>query len=995
MRAAEQSVAAMIASQDNVSASARKPKTEETHYDTRLTDSQIRSVLGSLRNSILSRLDTASADAAGDTTGQRKLVLFVRDATDMLETDSVDGRKIIVGLMDLVRMLRQDYRVPVLLVAGCSPSLANTGNLEKDASFYATLFDGSGTLVNTNDGYAHQNIWVDGKLFETPLDSLTDEFEKIDLLPPSPVGAYLDQMLPSETSVSAQSTNTNGAAASGIDVSRSGRNARSNTRVASSCSPSAASAATAATTAATAKTSDQAAASTLTPVHGSTFSDLVEGLDQITLHIEALQRDLRLRLREINWRNFEAACSRRGVQLRGLDAMQIANPTEALMDHIQFPPDFQLLLGMLEVGVWPTLRINRLVTLAMACRMELSLRNGVAPPATLDVSAQQLLEALRVMYQLDLVRLSRNNAIQSLEEGDEGEITPATVSFSSSTSTSSRVASSASSATPTAGSTAASTSASVSTVPRVASAAGGSASGFTGSSATAANAASDASTLQDMLRRDGHRINSYEKKLLSTVVNPDNIKVSFSDLVLPAPTKLMLQTLVTLPMLRPEYFTTGILSRSAIHGVLLFGPPGTGKTMLAKAVAKSSGARFMSVALSDVFDKYVGEGEKNVRAVFTLARRIAPCVVFLDEVDAIFGSRRNDSTSSSRREIMNEFMAEWDGLNSNNNGVIVLGATNRPFDLDDAILRRMPRRVLVDLPNEQARANIIKLLLRDEPTDASVVIQSLAQRTHLYSGSDLKNLCVAAALARVKETIVRDLLRTETGVDADSLSTEAVMSRLEHLDDWSACLEPAKSHGRSQTLSASHASKHASTATPVAASTHGRRQRSSSASASALSTQTQLISASARSMATTEAVTVASPPSWSTSSHASSRAPSEPEALQAMASTSDASETSSSSQPAATTPISGSPLKPLTLAHFEVAFAEVPPSLTDEMATLVELRKWDEMYGDGAARRKNKKRHGWGFDAALPASSSPVSPASPATAVLAEQTQPSASASGQ
>jgi SpoVK/Ycf46/Vps4 family AAA+-type ATPase len=129
--------------------------------------------------------------------------------------------------------------------------------------------------------------------------------------------------------------------------------------------------------------------------------------------------------------------------------------------------------------------------------------------------------------------------------------------------------------------------------------------------------------------------------------------------------------------------------------VLLFGPPGTGKTMLAKAIAKCSGAWFLNVSLSDIFDKYVGEGEKNVRAIFTLARKLGgPVVIFLDEVDAVFGTRRSDGSGSSRREVMNEFMSEWDGLSSKNDGIVVLGATNRPFDLDDAILRRMPRRIL-------------------------------------------------------------------------------------------------------------------------------------------------------------------------------------------------------------------------------------------------------------------------------------------------------------
>ena len=144
-------------------------------------------------------------------------------------------------------------------------------------------------------------------------------------------------------------------------------------------------------------------------------------------------------------------------------------------------------------------------------------------------------------------------------------------------------------------------------------------------------------------------------------VTIDLINVQFSDLVLPATTKLALQTVVTLPLLYPAQYSTGILAKYSINGVLLFGPPGTGKTMLAKALAKAGGAKFMKVALSDIFDKYVGEGEKNVKAIFTLARKLSPCVVFLDEVDAVFGARRGDQGNGARREVINEFMTEWDG----------------------------------------------------------------------------------------------------------------------------------------------------------------------------------------------------------------------------------------------------------------------------------------------------------------------------------------------
>lgn len=126
-------------------------------------------------------------------------------------------------------------------------------------------------------------------------------------------------------------------------------------------------------------------------------------------------------------------------------------------------------------------------------------------------------------------------------------------------------------------------------------------------------------------------------------------------------------------------------------------------------------------------------------------------MVFIDEVDTIFSSRNASERHVSHREIINQFMAEWDGISSLNSGILILGATNRPFDLDDAILRRMPRRILVDLPTEEDRLAILKLLLADEVLDPAVDLASLAKRTNLYSGSDLKNVCVSAAVSAVTE----------------------------------------------------------------------------------------------------------------------------------------------------------------------------------------------------------------------------------------------------
>ncbi|CAG8643843.1 8136_t:CDS:2 [Funneliformis mosseae] len=260
-------------------------------------------------------------------------------------------------------------------------------------------------------------------------------------------------------------------------------------------------------------------------------------------------------------------------------------------------------------------------------------------------------------------------------------------------------------------------------------------------------------------------LDKYEKKLLNCVVDSENITVGFSDIHVAQSTVQTLQTLITLPLMRPQSFSYGVLSKHFISGVLLFGPPGTGKTMLAKAVAKESGSTVIDIKSSDVYDMYVGEGEKNVRAIFSLARKLSPCVIFLDELDAIFGSRRSDIHNGAHREIINQFMAEWDGLTSRNEGVLIMGATNRPFDLDDAILRRMPRRILVDLPTEKDREQILNLHLRDEKIDSSVSLEYFAKITKLYSGSDLKNLCISAALASVREDA--EIEKTKANSESD------------------------------------------------------------------------------------------------------------------------------------------------------------------------------------------------------------------------------------
>ena len=166
---------------------------------------------------------------------------------------------------------------------------------------------------------------------------------------------------------------------------------------------------------------------------------------------------------------------------------------------------------------------------------------------------------------------------------------------------------------------------------------------------------------------------------------------------------------------------------------------------------------------------YVGESEKNVRAIFTLAKKLTPCVVFIDEADAILGARSGTGNRTSHRDLINQFLREWDGMTELSTFIMV--ATNRPFDLDEASLRRLPRRLLVDLPTEQDREAILKIHLKSELVDPEVSIPDLAAQTPFYSGSALKNVCVAAALACLREEFMTNPPRAYT--DDGNTNTDA------------------------------------------------------------------------------------------------------------------------------------------------------------------------------------------------------------------------------
>ena len=217
--------------------------------------------------------------------------------------------------------------------------------------------------------------------------------------------------------------------------------------------------------------------------------------------------------------------------------------------------------------------------------------------------------------------------------------------------------------------------------------------------------------------------------------------------------KERLQVSFLAPMRNPEL--RKIYGKSLRGGLLLYGPPGCGKTFIARAVAGEIGASFISVGISEVLELWFGASEKNLSELFELARRQAPCVLFFDELDAL-GQRRSQTRSSMMRTVVNQFLTELDSVGSDNEGVFVLGATNAPWDVDPALRRpgRFDRTVLVLPPDAPAREEILRYHLQDRPI-AGIDLESLVERTDGFSGADIAYLCESAT-----ENALIDAVRT-------------------------------------------------------------------------------------------------------------------------------------------------------------------------------------------------------------------------------------------
>ena len=230
-----------------------------------------------------------------------------------------------------------------------------------------------------------------------------------------------------------------------------------------------------------------------------------------------------------------------------------------------------------------------------------------------------------------------------------------------------------------------------------------------------------------------------------------------------ADVKKRLQAGFLAPLRNPELRRA--YGKSLRGGLLLYGPPGCGKTFLAKAVAGELGAAFLHVSLADVLDMYVGQSERNVQELFEVARSSAPCVLFLDELDAI-GQKRSLSRSSASRTTVNQLLTELDGVGSDNEGVFVLAATNHPWDVDPALRRpgRLDRTLLVLPPDRDAREAILRTHLRDRPIER-IDTGRLARATDGFSGADLAHLCESAAEVALMDSVESGTVRMITMAD--------------------------------------------------------------------------------------------------------------------------------------------------------------------------------------------------------------------------------------
>ena len=253
-------------------------------------------------------------------------------------------------------------------------------------------------------------------------------------------------------------------------------------------------------------------------------------------------------------------------------------------------------------------------------------------------------------------------------------------------------------------------------------------------------------------------------------------KVTWDDIAGLEFAKNTIQEIVIWPMLRPDLFT-GL--RGPPKGLLLFGPPGTGKTLIGKCIASQSNAKFFNISASSLTSKWIGDGEKMVRALFGVARCVQPAVIFIDEIDSLL-TQRSESEHESSRRLKTEFLVQLDGATALlQDRILVVGATNRPQELDEAARRRLVKRLYIPLPDAGARKHLILNLMKSQNNDLSPEhIEQIVLKSDGFSGADMANLCRDAALGPIRG--IRNI-QDITASDVRPVSMEDFVNALTHV----------------------------------------------------------------------------------------------------------------------------------------------------------------------------------------------------------------------
>lgn len=250
---------------------------------------------------------------------------------------------------------------------------------------------------------------------------------------------------------------------------------------------------------------------------------------------------------------------------------------------------------------------------------------------------------------------------------------------------------------------------------------------------------------------DGRLRESWESEASGGNAEVERPELTFADIGGMDAVKEEISLKILYPLKHPELYKA--YGKTAGGGILMYGPPGCGKTYLARATAGEIGAGFIAVGINDVLDMWIGKSERNLHEVFEQARRNRPCVLFFDEVDAL-GGRRSDMISGSSRQLINQFLSEMDGVSSSNEGVLVLAATNAPWHVDPAFRRpgRFDRILFVPPPDEAGRAAVLRLHCANKPQQ-NLDFALVARKTNQFSGADMKAVVDAAIERRLREAM--------------------------------------------------------------------------------------------------------------------------------------------------------------------------------------------------------------------------------------------------